>query len=651
MSASLVLSLVLGAAAAVPTAAPAVPEAVAPAEPTAPATVGFEEIDALMPRELAELPPDAPEKGPAAAPAASAVRGSGAALGPGGHEGALGTVSPFLRGPLKFQVAAGGGYYTGSGLVIPGADDTFAQGRAALAFGLTDWLSLGGSFSGFSFDDSHTAGNAMAVGDFGVGVVAAVRHGPFAGGGFLDVRVLPAVGGFGAAGVGAVLGLTGGAEFQKIGVGALQVTANVAYHLDDVGGYKGMAWDDVTRLGYQAFRYPRLETGAVVLWGTSYVSPMLEVRSHFMTFAPPEAKLPPFYLTPGVRITPTDRIAIDVSARVGFNAGLVPGSPATLPWLAQAAISYELEPFRTVEVVHEVMKELPRGTIRGVVADKASGKPVGAAIITFASTRLTDLATHPTTGVFEANALEPGLYPIVVQKEGYEPEQTIVTVRANQPAEVSVKLKPQPLIGKFKGFVRDEKGTPLAATLLFPEAPTPVQPKEVSGTFEAELPPGRFRIEARSIGYLVQGRQIEVHQRETILYDFVLREVPATRVTVLTKSKIDISQVIQFEFGKARILPVSFYILDELVDVLLQHPEIAKVEIGGHSDNVGGAEANLKLSQARADSVRDFLIDKGISDKRLTAVGYGPGKPVAPNDNEGGRAKNRRVEFLILPGT
>lgn len=72
------------------------------------------------------------------------------------------------------------------------------------------------------------------------------------------------------------------------------------------------------------------------------------------------------------------------------------------------------------------------------------------------------------------------------------------------------------------------------------------------------------------------------------------------------------------------------------------------VEVGGHTDNVGSDEANLKLSHDRAKSVRDYMVKAGIASERLQAKGYGETQPVADNETEDGRKANRRTEFVIL---
>ena len=101
---------------------------------------------------------------------------------------------------------------------------------------------------------------------------------------------------------------------------------------------------------------------------------------------------------------------------------------------------------------------------------------------------------------------------------------------------------------------------------------------------------------------------------------------------------------IQFEFNKAVIKPESESVLIQAYSSLNDHPEI-EVEISGHADAIGSDEYNRELSARRAESVRQWMINKGIAANRLTSVGYGESRPIASNDTEEGRALNRRIEF------
>jgi outer membrane protein OmpA-like peptidoglycan-associated protein len=104
---------------------------------------------------------------------------------------------------------------------------------------------------------------------------------------------------------------------------------------------------------------------------------------------------------------------------------------------------------------------------------------------------------------------------------------------------------------------------------------------------------------------------------------------------------------VHFDFDKATLRPDSYDQLKELLEYLQRHEEI-KIEIAGHTDNIGTNEHNLRLSQERATTIRNYLVGKGIKATRLTAKGYGASEPVADNSTEEGRQLNRRTEVKIL---
>jgi outer membrane protein OmpA-like peptidoglycan-associated protein len=102
---------------------------------------------------------------------------------------------------------------------------------------------------------------------------------------------------------------------------------------------------------------------------------------------------------------------------------------------------------------------------------------------------------------------------------------------------------------------------------------------------------------------------------------------------------------INFDTGRASIRPESAAVLGTVKDLLASHGELT-LRIEGHTDNVGSAAANRKLSEERAAAVRSWLVKNGIDGKRLKAAGFGDTQPVADNADEDGRAKNRRVELV-----
>ncbi|HEX3774334.1 MAG TPA: OmpA family protein [Polyangiaceae bacterium] len=125
-------------------------------------------------------------------------------------------------------------------------------------------------------------------------------------------------------------------------------------------------------------------------------------------------------------------------------------------------------------------------------------------------------------------------------------------------------------------------------------------------------------------------------------------EAPKSLATI-SGDKVSIPGEIEFDTGKATFKAGggSEAVIEQLKKFLDENPKVTKLRIEGHTDNVGGAEANLMLSGQRALTVKNAAIAKGVAKDRLIAVGFGQNKPLADNTTEEGRAKNRRTEFRI----
>ena len=139
--------------------------------------------------------------------------------------------------------------------------------------------------------------------------------------------------------------------------------------------------------------------------------------------------------------------------------------------------------------------------------------------------------------------------------------------------------------------------------------------------------------------YSFQLKDDDLKPEAVNVYDYVVENLDSGTVVQLVN--------IQFEFNSAALTLNSEEGVAMLAAFLESHPEI-NVELTGHTDNVGSDAYNLKLSQERAEVVRQALIDKGVASERLTAKGYGSTKPVCPNDTDEHRALNRRTEMIIL---
>ncbi|MDP3504065.1 MAG: OmpA family protein [Myxococcales bacterium] len=122
------------------------------------------------------------------------------------------------------------------------------------------------------------------------------------------------------------------------------------------------------------------------------------------------------------------------------------------------------------------------------------------------------------------------------------------------------------------------------------------------------------------------------------------------QLVVIESGKLRILDTVYFKLNQAIIETRSYPLLDNVKAIMAEHPEIERLRVEGHTDNQGNDASNLKLSQARAEAVKAYLVKKGVQAGRLEPVGYGEARPIADNRTVPGRAKNRRVEFNIVGG-
>jgi OOP family OmpA-OmpF porin len=123
---------------------------------------------------------------------------------------------------------------------------------------------------------------------------------------------------------------------------------------------------------------------------------------------------------------------------------------------------------------------------------------------------------------------------------------------------------------------------------------------------------------------------------------------PLVRVS---DKQITTLQSIEFRIAKTDLPPIdpaSEAVLAQVKDALVEHAELTKIEIGGYTDDNGKETFNVKVSQARADAVKKWLVDHGVAESRLVAKGYGPKNPIASNKTKEGRAQNKRIDFTIV---
>jgi OOP family OmpA-OmpF porin len=188
----------------------------------------------------------------------------------------------------------------------------------------------------------------------------------------------------------------------------------------------------------------------------------------------------------------------------------------------------------------------------------------------------------------------------------------------------------------------DDKGKP-GETISFID-PAKEKPytmvTDENGKFSLQLPKGvNYKVQYYSAGKETDYTNIEIpDQPGEMNFNFELKyEAPTNYIMT----------GVQFKTGSHELLPTSSGALDKLVNEM-KNKKTMKIEIGGHTDNVGDSKSNQQLSERRAKSVKDYLVTKGIDMVRLESKGYGETKPIASNETDQGRQQNRRTEVTII---
>lgn len=406
----------------------------------------------------------------------------------------------------------------------------------------------------------------------------------------------------------------------------------------------------------------------------------------------------PSFVTLGARVLPPVRgisalLAVDIGTS-GTSTFVRELSP-TLPWnfYFGASFAYDTHPVeRRVEVpvdrvvTREIDRTPPGGQVNGLVRDADAHSPVSNAIITFTGRPNLPILASGSNGRFLSGHLSPGDYTVQITAPDYNPGEcrftipqpptpapstTTSTTTSATPTpafqantEAQCDLRPMPRRGGLSIHVISSQASAPVANANVVISPStnfnvPMgqqRPADQTVTTDtsgrvtvSDLLSGNYtvRVEPSARHMAAAPQPITVQPRQNTPVEITALRRPARASVSIRGNLLAITRQVHFQVNSAEILPDSNTLLAEISDVLQRHPEIATVEIQGHTDNTGTPANNLTLSQNRADSVRTALINNGVSADRLTARGFGQTHPLRPNLTTTGRAANRRVEFHI----
>ena len=295
-----------------------------------------------------------------------------------------------------------------------------------------------------------------------------------------------------------------------------------------------------------------------------------------------------------------------------------------------------------------VLRKVQRLKVYGYVTDAAKKTPLAQASVTLLSQEgvLLKEVTTNEKGYYEVE-IPLGLnHRTQAAYAGYEPAwQVFSLTRDHYPQGLRIDLALTASVSRtcIEGLVQNQvTHQPVAkATLMLIHAETGTRrplTAASNGAYKGCLPPGKYYIEIIHKGFFPYKDSVVIPEAG-LKQNFFLAPVEAEKAIVLRN--------IYFDYDKATLRPESVEELERVVRFLQENPTL-RVEISGHTDSDGSEMYNLRLSQARAQAVVDYLVSRGISSSRLIAKGYGESRPVAPNDTPENKQKNRRTELKIL---
>lgn len=225
-------------------------------------------------------------------------------------------------------------------------------------------------------------------------------------------------------------------------------------------------------------------------------------------------------------------------------------------------------------------------------------------------------------------------------------QEPIIRIDSGQLSTSTEKLPETPKVNNavtLRGSLIDSKtGTPVRGTVtITSESGESVSLNDVIGEFQMGIKDlALYTISAQAPGYVNTFERVNIKRTDLPEVEMVLRMQP-----IEVGATVNLRNVL-FVQSKAELLPESFDELNVVIKFLQENPAV-KIELGGHTDNRGIHADNVRLSQARVNTVKQYLVSNGVNPKRITGKGYGGTRPIASNDTEDTRKMNRRVEFTI----
>jgi outer membrane protein OmpA-like peptidoglycan-associated protein len=330
-----------------------------------------------------------------------------------------------------------------------------------------------------------------------------------------------------------------------------------------------------------------------------------------------------------------------------------PYGPPLAPWNFLFGASYPLDVVPRVVTRKIPVEKVVAGAAEGLVAGRvvsSLGTPVDGAVVGVTG-RDHSRVVAEADGTFQSVPLPPGPAELFVVAANYENATAKVEVMAGQMANVAVTMTPRAPAGKVTGRVVDESGKPVVAAVKLAGPQIAEAKSDEGGNLSVGIQPGQYVLRVEADQYLSREMSVSVMEGVDNPLNIVLRTRPAVPGVVFKDGKITLRQPVAFKAnGKkatVQLAPGASHVLDELIDLLINHPEIRQIRIETHTDNSLPPPKAQELTNQQAQAIANYIGQQGVPKDQVVAEGMGSQKPRVPNLGKAGRLKNRRVEIAV----
>ena len=358
------------------------------------------------------------------------------------------------------------------------------------------------------------------------------------------------------------------------------------------------------------------------------------------------------WVTLGVQAQVVRGLTLTVGLDLALRSPGYPYGPSLPPWNLLFGMGYPFDLLTrvvTVRMPAEKVEPLREGLVAGRVTT-TTGTPIEGAVVGVTG-RLYSRVLTDADGTFQSVPLPPGPVELVIVANGFETLSTKLDVIAGQIANVAFTLTPRAPAARAVGRITEDSGKGVAAALKLAGPQIAEGKSDESGNFAVPVPPGQYVLRIDADQYLSKVVPLTVAEGRESPVSVILRSRPAVAGVTFQNGKFKLRQAVDFKsVGKkpsSELTAGAFHLLDEVVDVLVNHPEIRQLRVEAHWDRSLPPAKAQELTNAQAKAIAQYLADQDVGQERVVSVGMGATKPVVPNIGKAAKLKNRRVEFVV----